>query len=104
MRRKMHISAVDATTAPGGMDTLIPTIRILCGRYTFSSTGFSINLVISGAVMTDIFQGIGVMRNQLLINESGHLNISSARPRDKPPRSQKYGRLRPHYYTSPSNP
>lgn len=100
----MPTSAVDATTAPGVLDTLIPSISIFADGYTFSSTGFGINLIISGAVMTDIFQGIGVMRNQFLINEPSHLNISGARPEDKPPRSQKCGILRPHRYTSPSDP
>ena len=100
----MPTSAVAATTAPGVLDTLIPTIRIFADCYTLSSTGFSINLIISGAVMTDIFQGIGVMRNQLLINEPSHLNISWRRPGDKPPRSQRYGILQPHRYTSLSDP
>jgi hypothetical protein len=81
MRRKIPTSAVEATTAPGVFDTLMPDIRSVSNGHTFFSTSFCVNLIIAGAIVADILERSRIMGNQFLINKTGHLKIYTTQQR-----------------------
>ena len=68
IRRKIPTSAVDATTAPGVLETLIPELNHAPLANTSSCTCLGIHLIISSTIVTNVFERVGIMGDQFLID------------------------------------